>query len=106
MFRRALVLLFSVALCSWPTVAQPASDNLPRQEIAVPNFEASGWILDLGGGCRGTIGPELVAPPCFQPLDALTYYLQLKQQLDLILSLSPNQTAGRNRRVWILHCSL
>jgi SAM-dependent methyltransferase len=56
MFRRTFALLFSTALCSWSTAAQPASDNLPRQEIAVPNFEASGWILDLGGGCRGTIG--------------------------------------------------
>lgn len=56
MFRRAFALLFSVALCSWPSAAQLAPDNLPRQEIAIPNFTANGWILDLGGGCRGTIG--------------------------------------------------
>jgi hypothetical protein len=56
MFRRTFALLFSAALCSWSTAAQLATDNLPRQEIAIPNFEASGWILDLGGGCRGTIG--------------------------------------------------
>src|SRR5580658_3665680 len=56
MFRRTSALLFSAALCSWSTAAQLATDNLPRQEIAIPNFEASGWILDLGGGCRGTIG--------------------------------------------------
>jgi SAM-dependent methyltransferase len=56
MFRRTFALLFSAVLCAWPTAAQLAPDNLPRQEITIPNFEARGWILDLGGGCRGTIG--------------------------------------------------
>jgi SAM-dependent methyltransferase len=56
MFRRTFALLFSVALLPWHAAAQLAPDDLPRQEITIPNFEASGWILDLGGGCRGTIG--------------------------------------------------
>ena len=56
MFRRTFALLFSAVLCAWPTAAQLAPDNLPRQEITILNFEARGWILDLGGGCRGTIG--------------------------------------------------
>jgi SAM-dependent methyltransferase len=64
MSRRIFALPFLIALCSWSTAAQSApDDNLPRQEIEIPNFEASGWILDLGGGCRGTIGrmkPEQV----------------------------------------------
>jgi hypothetical protein len=50
MRQRNFALLFSVALCSWPTAGQLAPDNLPRQEIAIPNVETSGWILDLGGG--------------------------------------------------------
>jgi SAM-dependent methyltransferase len=56
MFRSTFALLFSAAFSPWPAAAQPAPDNLPRQEITVPNFDATGWILDLGGGCRGTIG--------------------------------------------------
>jgi SAM-dependent methyltransferase len=63
MLRRTFALLYSVAVCSRLTAGQPAPDDLPRQVITIPNFEASGWILDLGGGCRGTIGrmkPEQV----------------------------------------------
>jgi len=56
MFRCILALVLAAALCAWPAGAQLAPDNLERQEIVVPDFAASGWILDLGGGCRGTIG--------------------------------------------------
>jgi ubiquinone/menaquinone biosynthesis C-methylase UbiE len=56
MLRRPFTLLLSVAFSLYPVAAQLAPDNQPRQEIVVPNFDANGWILDLGGGCRGTIG--------------------------------------------------
>ena len=56
MLRNARALLFAAALCWCPIHAQEAPDSLPREEIVIPDFEATGWILDLGGGCRGTIG--------------------------------------------------
>ena len=34
----------------------PARTEIEREEIVIPDFAASGYILDLGGGCRGTIG--------------------------------------------------
>src|SRR5215472_14997730 len=34
----------------------PARTEIEREEIVIPDFAASGHILDLGGGCRGTIG--------------------------------------------------
>ena len=55
-FRRTFPLLLLAGLCPRAVDAQLAPDNLPRQEITIPNFAARGWILDLGGGCRGTIG--------------------------------------------------
>ena len=36
--------------------AQSSRDEIEREEIVIPDFAASGYILDLGGGCRGTIG--------------------------------------------------
>jgi SAM-dependent methyltransferase len=48
--------LLLATLCAIPAVAQPAPDGRNRQEIVIPDFAARGWILDLGGGCRGTIG--------------------------------------------------
>jgi ubiquinone/menaquinone biosynthesis C-methylase UbiE len=36
--------------------AQSSRAEIEREEIAIPDFAASGYILDLGGGCRGTIG--------------------------------------------------
>jgi ubiquinone/menaquinone biosynthesis C-methylase UbiE len=56
MVRVTSPLLLSIALYAWPLPAQPAPDGLDRQEIVISDFAASGWILDLGGGCRGTIG--------------------------------------------------
>ena len=53
---RAALLGFVLALGQWTVTAQTTPGNQPREEIVIPNFEASGWILDLGGGCRGTIG--------------------------------------------------
>jgi len=53
---RTAVLGFVLALGQWTVTAQTTPGNQPREEIVIPNFEASGWILDLGGGCRGTIG--------------------------------------------------
>ena len=44
-------------LAAAPLVAQTAKpDRIEREEIVIPDFAASGYILDLGGGCRGTIG--------------------------------------------------
>jgi ubiquinone/menaquinone biosynthesis C-methylase UbiE len=34
----------------------PARTEIEREEIVIPDFVTSGHILDLGGGCRGTIG--------------------------------------------------
>jgi ubiquinone/menaquinone biosynthesis C-methylase UbiE len=34
----------------------PGRTEVEREEIVIPDFAASGHILDLGGGCRGTIG--------------------------------------------------
>jgi ubiquinone/menaquinone biosynthesis C-methylase UbiE len=34
----------------------PARKEEEREEIVIDDFSASGYILDLGGGCRGTIG--------------------------------------------------
>lgn len=34
----------------------PPRTEVEREEIVIPDFAASGYILDLGGGCRGTIG--------------------------------------------------
>lgn len=34
----------------------PARTEIEREEIVLSDFAASGYILDLGGGCRGTIG--------------------------------------------------
>jgi ubiquinone/menaquinone biosynthesis C-methylase UbiE len=34
----------------------PTPKEGEREEIVIPDFPASGYILDLGGGCRGTIG--------------------------------------------------
>ena len=33
-----------------------ARNEIDRDEIIIPDFTAPGYILDLGGGCRGTIG--------------------------------------------------
>ena len=48
--------LVFAAHCGIAAFAQPAPDGQDRQEIVIPDFAAKGWILDLGGGCRGTIG--------------------------------------------------
>jgi len=34
----------------------PTPTQIEREEVVIPDFAASGHILDLGGGCRGTIG--------------------------------------------------
>lgn len=36
--------------------AQSSSPAIEREEIVISDFASSGYILDLGGGCRGTIG--------------------------------------------------
>ena len=56
MLQRTAGILFAATVCLCQAAAQLAPDNLPRQESTIPNFDATGWILDIGGGCRGTIG--------------------------------------------------
>lgn len=34
----------------------PQRTETEREEVVIPDFPATGYILDLGGGCRGTIG--------------------------------------------------
>ena len=34
----------------------PGRTEIEREEIVISDFASSGYILDLGGGCRGTIG--------------------------------------------------
>lgn len=53
---RIVSLLVFTTLGGTPAVAQPTPDGQDRQEIVIHDFAAKGWILDLGGGCRGTIG--------------------------------------------------
>jgi len=53
MTRRACLLLIAAAAAR---AQSPASAPIEREEIVIPDFPASGYILDLGGGCRGTIG--------------------------------------------------
>ncbi len=36
--------------------AQTPARKEEREEVVIPDFPATGHILDLGGGCRGTIG--------------------------------------------------
>lgn len=50
--RVCLQLLASAA--AWAQT--PKSDPIVREDIAIDDFPSSGLILDLGGGCRGTIG--------------------------------------------------
>jgi len=52
MTRRTCLQLFGAAACA----QTPKSDPIVREEIALEDFPAAGYILDLGGGCRGTIG--------------------------------------------------
>jgi hypothetical protein len=37
----------------------PKPAPIEREEIGLEDFPAAGHILDLGGGCRGTIGPRI-----------------------------------------------
>jgi len=53
MTRRTCLQLFGAAAACAQT---PKSDPIVREEIALEDFPATGYILDLGGGCRGTIG--------------------------------------------------
>ncbi|HEY1340156.1 MAG TPA: class I SAM-dependent methyltransferase [Bryobacteraceae bacterium] len=50
--RTCLQLLAAAPLAAQTTKREP----IEREEIVIPDFAASGYILDLGGGCRGTIG--------------------------------------------------
>jgi ubiquinone/menaquinone biosynthesis C-methylase UbiE len=53
MTRRACIQLLGAAAACAQT---QKSDPIVREEIAIEDFPAAGYILDLGGGCRGTIG--------------------------------------------------
>src|SRR3569832_727078 len=53
MTRRLCLQLFGAAAACAQT---PKPDPIVREEIALEDFPATGYILDLGGGCRGTIG--------------------------------------------------
>ena len=50
--RICLQVLIAAAACA----QTPVTTEVEREEIVIPDFAASGYILDLGGGCRGTIG--------------------------------------------------
>jgi ubiquinone/menaquinone biosynthesis C-methylase UbiE len=53
MIRRTFIgLLIAVAAGA----QTPKGAPVEREELVVDDFPASGYILDLGGGCRGTIG--------------------------------------------------
>ncbi len=52
MTRRQCVLFLAAAAAR----AQSSRAEIEREEIVIPDFAATGYILDLGGGCRGTIG--------------------------------------------------
>ena len=48
---------FVSALAAAAAHAQSTARNeIEREEIVLSDFASSGYILDLGGGCRGTIG--------------------------------------------------
>src|SRR5689334_18815829 len=53
MTRRDCLLLLTAAAAR---AQSPASAQIEREEILISDFPSSGYILDLGGGCRGTIG--------------------------------------------------
>jgi len=53
MIRRGCLLLLAAAAAF---AQAPAPAPIEREEISIPDFPATGYILDLGGGCRGTIG--------------------------------------------------
>src|SRR5215471_2251541 len=53
MIRRACLFVLAAAAAF---AQAPASAPIEREEIAIPDFPSSGYVLDIGGGCRGTIG--------------------------------------------------
>ena len=53
MTRRTCLQLIAAAACAQ---TPKKGDEIEREEIVIPDFPATGHILDLGGGCRGTIG--------------------------------------------------
>ncbi|HKE26804.1 MAG TPA: class I SAM-dependent methyltransferase [Bryobacteraceae bacterium] len=53
MTRRGFLQLIAAAAAHAQAPARTATE---REEIIIPDFASSGYILDLGGGCRGTIG--------------------------------------------------
>lgn len=56
MWRRVRAVWLGIVFLSSPVAAQLAPDHLPRQQIVINDIPGDGWILDIGGGCRGTIG--------------------------------------------------
>jgi ubiquinone/menaquinone biosynthesis C-methylase UbiE len=55
MTRRVCLFLLAAA-AAFAQAPAPKSAPVEREEISIPDFPATGYILDLGGGCRGTIG--------------------------------------------------
>jgi ubiquinone/menaquinone biosynthesis C-methylase UbiE len=53
MKRRAFLAILAAAAVRAQTGTGDATE---REEIVIPDLAATGYILDLGGGCRGTIG--------------------------------------------------